>query len=497
MYLYWTLNSDNPDLDHNDFNFTERYDGKDNMAYTLKEGEHLYYTNSKKQDLVYYGAGTLIVRGTETPILRKYTYDGEVSEEDIMTNGLAADIPWQPYNLSGDKGLLIIENQYVSLTEGDTIVSIDNVAPSTGGTDWNSWVATDTAEYRLAEDETNSSLPPLVVDTIKWSVRSRLDFNMSKTLAQPLHRGDSLKVYLKDDKGTLSDKTIAPVEDKNWEPVYINSNYTCQAATDTLDMANLLESGIKLKLKASSQSTPTISNTENLALNNYINGDAKYTKFDFANLPSDHEAGAAAFSLNLSIPQNDFGLIAVYYIKGKDEAANAGAYLEAADGNTLVNGLRIFNTAASLDSTDSLGTKLYLKTGLNIIEVKPNVKQLKIYADTNKKSNIIFGNLDIVADINPKLDYRITDTTGDNKVNSALEQLLRDLKNSGVADDFYYNVPIQRSNEIDLNGAIEDDKLSSPLAWYDPNNVNRKFVISEVDADYLATGITLTKASRV
>jgi hypothetical protein len=62
--------------------------------------------------------------------------------------------------------------------------------------------------------------------------------------------------------------------------------------------------------------------------------------------------------------------------------------------------------------------------------------------------------------------------------------------------DFYYNVPIQRSNEIDLNPAIAEDKLSSPLSWYDPNNVNRKFVISEIDADYLATGITLTKASR-
>jgi hypothetical protein len=75
--------------------------------------------------------------------------------------------------------------------------------------------------------------------------------------------------------------------------------------------------------------------------------------------------------------------------------------------------------------------------------------------------------------------------------------LLTDIRNSDIAKEFYYNVPIQRSNEIDLNPAIAEDKLSSPLAWYDPNNVNRKFVISEIDADYLTTGITLTKASRV
>ena len=58
-------------------------------------------------------------------------------------------------------------------------------------------------------------------------------------------------------------------------------------------------------------------------------------------------------------------------------------------------------------------------------------------------------------------------------------------------------MPIQRSNEIDLNLAVTEDTLSNPLAWYDPNNINRKFVISEIDADYLATGITLTKTSRV
>lgn len=494
-YLYWNLNSDNPDLDHNDFNFTERYAGKDNTAYTLKEGEHLYYTNSKKQDLVYYGAGTLIVKGTDTPTLRKYTYDGEVSEEDIMTNGLAAAIPWQPYNLSGNKGLTIIENQYISLTEGDTIVSIDSAPPkNASGVNWNDWTEVTspaTTKYHLAEDEVESSLPPIEVTDIKWAVRSRLDFNMSKTLAQPLHRGDSLKVQFKADNEEMTIKTFEPIEGKNWEPVYINSNYTCQAATDTLDMTGLLESGAQLKLKASSQSTPTISNTENLALNNYINGDAKYTKFDFANLPSEHKAGTAAFSLNLCIPQNDFGLVAVYYLKGENEAAGAGAYLVAVGENLDNDGLQIFNT------DDTLANTKYLKAGLNIIKITSGVKQLKIYADTNKKSNIIFGNLDIITGINPKLDYRITDKAGANAVSSALEQLLRDIKNSGVADDFYYNVPIQRSNEIDLNAAIEDDKLSSPLAWYDPNNVNRKFVISEVDADYLATGITLTKASRV
>jgi hypothetical protein len=95
MYLYWTLNSDDPNAERNEFKFEEKYGATTSPnAYTLKEGEHLYYTNSKKQDLVYYGAGTLIVKGADTPTLYKYASSGEISEEEIMTNGLTAAIPW-------------------------------------------------------------------------------------------------------------------------------------------------------------------------------------------------------------------------------------------------------------------------------------------------------------------------------------------------------------------------------------------------------------------
>jgi hypothetical protein len=40
------------------------------------------------------------------------------------------------------------------------------------------------------------------------------------------------------------------------------------------------------------------------------------------------------------------------------------------------------------------------------------------------------------------------------------------------------------------------DVLDHPINWYDINNINNKFVVSEIDADYLKTGITIAKASR-
>ena len=180
----------------------------------------------------------------------------------------------------------------------------------------------------------------------------------------------------------------------------------------------------------------------------------------------------------------------MYYLPDVAETATTGAKLKTNDG-----GLVFF----SVGETSYVSEK-YLKPGLNIIELEPNVTQLEMYSDSAKKSIVVFGSLDIITGINPKLDYRIfPDGNGIYSTNkdAKLNQLLADIRNLGVAKDFYYNVPIQRSNEIDLNAAIDTELLSSPLTWYDPNNVNRKFVVSEIESNYLATGITLTKASRV
>jgi hypothetical protein len=293
----------------------------------------------------------------------------------------------------------------------------------------------------------------------------------------------------------VSTETLEPTAAAGHAPVYINSNYTCQAAVDTLDFTSLVEEDFVLKLKVSSQNTPSISEHEALRLNNYINGEAKYTKFDFANLPADHKSGSA-FNLNISLPENSlFGLIMIYYIEDPEEV-NKENY-ESAKITADIAGIELFNKAAA----DTYIESITLSPGMNIIKLKspkkiegdqsePGVTSLSFTPDTSKKSTVVFGSLDIVSGINPKLDYRLTDKT------DKLQQLLADIQKDGIATDFYYNVPIQRSNEIDLNAAVADDLLSSPLSWYDPNNVNRKFVISEIDADYLSTGITLTKASR-
>lgn len=489
-YLYWELNSDDPDIERNEFKFTENYGDGENNAYTLREGEHLYFTNSKKQNLVFYGAGTIVVKHANTPSLYKYARNGEVSEEDIMTEGLAANIPWNLFDLSGDQYLEIIENQYVSLTAGDTIKMISNnnslsgiIPLDTKG--YNNWEPIKGAKYRFAEDDFDTELPLLSVGTISWEARTRLDFNMSRDQAQELNKGDYITVKYTDNSEPV---VLAATTSPTLVPLCVNSNFTCQAAIDTVDV-----SAVDFRIKVSKRITPQIGTSDgSLVLNNYINGDARYTKFDFENMTQ--VSGRKAFDLNINIPSGAFGLMMIYYIPPEDETSRAKAGAKIKTNITgSVSGLRKFN------KNDSIAQEKELSAGLNIFELVQGsdgkkITSISVFADTDYKSSVIFGNVDLVDGINPKLDYRLTDR---GTYTNTLDQLLADIKDLGIADDFYYNNPVQGVNDIDLNPYVDADLLSSPTAWYDPNNVNRKFVITEIDADYLSTGITLSKASRV
>ena len=52
----------------------------------------------------------------------------------------------------------------------------------------------------------------------------------------------------------------------------------------------------------------------------------------------------------------------------------------------------------------------------------------------------------------------------------------------------------------DLNENLLDTEdaelLSNPNSWYEANNINNNFVISEIDADFLDVGITIARTSR-
>ena len=501
-FLYWNRNDENPDAEINEFTFDEIYKDESEQttesgpnAYTLKEGEYLYYTNAKKTNMAYYGAGSIIIRSKKTPLLRKNASKGLVKAEDIMNNGLDA-IPWIGFRLGEESSkITVIENQYISLTEGDTFYGTTEVnaqPDNVGGISLsNNWINIGSAKYKFAEEDTPTTLPEIKINGIYWSARSRLDFNMGPAVAQKLHKKDRIEVYTND--GLYDTIQYDASEDDTKNPIAVYANYICQYANHEFKISDKLDP--KFKLKVIKLADPTImtngetaESTHIVNIGNYENGNTRYTKVSFAELEA--AGGSELFKLNINIPSGEFGLIMFYYIEDDKIAYNEAnaAYIKAAK---EVAGIRQFNVNASFEN------KYVFKRGIQVIELDSTVSSISVYTDSydtkSAKGTLIFSELSLVKGINPKLSYQFDGT----QKNNALNTLLADIQKAGVADTFYYNAPIDNENAIDLNNNLVNETLLTPEVWYDPNNVNNKFVVSEISADDLLTGITLSKASRL
>ena len=316
--LYWNRNDEDENATSHRFTFDEYYDREsgDYNAYTLKEGEYLYYTNAKKINMAYYGAGSIIVKSDGTPDLIKYNTNGIISAEDIAINGVEA-IPWVTFKLDKTKKISVVENQYITLTEGDTFFgATDGEQQSNLGMILdNGWKKITGASYKFAESEADEDLPEVLVDGITWQARTRLDFNLSPTSPQTLHKKDSITLY---DDARNEIETISPqqsTQPTEYAPIAVYANYACQYANH-----ELISPVDDLKLKVIRLDDPVIdpdasgSESHTVSLDNYTNGDERYTKFSFESLKKNPPEGAA-FKLKINIPSADeYGLIMFYNI---------------------------------------------------------------------------------------------------------------------------------------------------------------------------------------
>ena len=120
--------------------------------------------------------------------------------------------------------------------------------------------------------------------------------------------------------------------------------------------------------------------------------------------------------------------------------------------------------------------------------------------------SIVFGNLDVI-DVSPDCDYGFNLSAFGLKGDSAtgkIAQVLSLLDSINKIDTdhaFYYNSVMDESNAIDFKSVLNDyeyteQNLANPKIWYDPNNANNKFVISEIDAKALKTGLRIARTSK-
>ena len=177
-------------------------------------------------------------------------------------------------------------------------------------------------------------------------------------------------------------------------------------------------------------------------------------------------------------------MIMFYYIKSSTAGADDNTVPSiSTDGNN--DCLSIYNI--DVEERHSI----QLKEGINVVKISKSCT-LNIGSGTG---TLIFSSLDIIPTgengINPKLAYK---KTSDRSID---QQILADIKKLDPSNKFYYNAPMNNETLIDLNPEDPSDTLADPRAWYLYNNVNNKFVVSEIDANYLTTGIAIAKSSKL
>ena len=491
--FYWNLNT-------NDEQFPSSADG-----YILQEGEYFYYTDENKLEMIYFGNGTQIkLIGGIT--LKKDSTKTSVSADDILNNGIAA-IPWVLASVGQGRKVEINEFQYITLGEGDTLtslaLSVPNTSTATAPYDLSeAWwrVGNGGAEYVINGDP--QKLPDigkvpnsvLTESGTYWEVHSRLLINSGQNLVQTLEdTRDSISIY--DTSYTLL-KEITPTDNDN--PISIKTNYLCQVSTDSYDIT---ADDFKVKVfKNNALEINQNANKQVLTINNF---GKLWTKISWNTLEHIESTSDATVNISTAIPSAKFGMLMIYYIKKASSTISTNTnngYITFTSAPGSTDSLTIYNyhgsgTADTWWESGTSGSNYYLRPGINCIKIPSTVKGIVIHKNTDNdtlEDTLILSSLDIVDTTNYSgVNYSLLGLSSAD-VNDLLEHIRANLD---VDTNFYYNCQIENSNAIDLNA--ESETMATETIWYDYNNVNNKFVISEIDADYLATGITLTRSSKL
>lgn len=260
-------------------------------------------------------------------------------------------------------------------------------------------------------------------------------------------------------------------------------------------------------------------------------------------------------TLNLDVPSNTFGIFSIYYDPAQVDRVSypnlppvpQRAYIEVAaedaphvsiynnrtawttDHNvsdpdrwwqSSLNGFDCTLTDENLRSNNinlpakPYTTRLCLKIGLNCIKVTKSCR-IDLKALPNAGGSLLIDRLRLVktngatdfSGVNLNLlDYQALSVHPDDlntstPVKSAMpaaDLLLHNIREIDTAKQFYYNAHIEDSLAIELNDtAAGQTKMSAPSVFYDVNNINNHFVLSELDINYLDTGLSIARSSKL
>lgn len=536
-YIYWTLNKGSLDekgkIKFNEIIENEKY------TYTLKDGEYFYYTDQNKLDLAFYGNGTelIFIGGNPSTYIPQISSEEEVTVETISNFGID-QIPWVLCNFSDSTYLTLKEYQYVNLTAGDKLSSELKLVDKNGNvanTLNNDFVALEAnSEVKYKSAGTEGELKNIAVYEATWEARSKLELNVGPTKTQTLRRISKTaneittskiadEVTLKYKDGSTDTITPAVNATENFADTTIDlaTSISCISIGDTFEIPEKSQKSFKVKQFKKGifgrYNVDTLKADLSASLNNFNNYWTKCSLKDF----KEKDGTVTECKLNFVIPKNNYGLLFIYCTNGSSNIkGKSGVYLRYPNVNNPPKPV-IFNNNNTWWTPDDNGDafedtdnkKCYLKYGINIIKLNGDTSSNKEYsfwlggyrADTS--DIVLIGQLDLVDNSNNdgidlnRIPYIAVDakSESDTTLISKSEQILKDISAIDPDHSFYYNCLMDNSTAIDFNDNLDEaekETLLTPTIWYDYNNINNKFVITEISDTDMKKGITIARTSK-
>ena len=537
-YIYWTLNKSSLDKDKK-IKFvnagTIKISGveKQRYTYTLKDGEYFYYTDQNKLDLAFYGNGTELIFIGDDPsdYIPQISSEEEVTVETISNFGID-QIPWVLCNFSDSTYMILKEYQYVNLTAGDKLSSklelVDkdgNVLVDKDGNEVNTlnnnFVALKAnSEVEYTSAGTPGSLKNIAVKDATWEARSKLELNVGPTKTQSLRKTDKVtdEVTLYYNGSTTDKATITPSD-----TIDLATSISCISIGDTFEIPEESQESFKVKQFKKGifgrYNGDTLKADLSASLNNFNNYWTKCSLKDF----KEKDDTITECKLDFVIPKNNYGLLFIYCTNGSsDIKGKSGVYLKYSKTLQEMEPV-IFNNkdkdmndvwwpGFSGEDTEAYGSYYrYLKYGINIIKLAGATDADKAYHlwlggyYKGTSDVVLIGQLDLVDNSGKKNDvpddgidlnripYIAVDST------TASKQILKDINAMDPDHSFYYNCLMDNSTAIDFNDNLDESEketLLTPTIWYDYNNINNKFVITEISDKDMKKGITIARTSK-
>lgn len=512
-YIYWTLNKgsldENGKIKFNEITKNQKY------TYTLKDGEYFYYTDQNKLDLAFYGGGTELIFSGGNPYdyIPKISSEEEVTVETISNFGID-QIPWVLCNFSDNTYMVLKEYQYVNLTAGDKLSSKLELVDKDGNevnTLNNNFVALKAnSEVEYTSAGTPGSLKNIAVKDATWEARSKLELNVGPTKTQKLRKTDKVtdEVTLYYNGGTTDKAPIIPSD-----TIDLSTSISCISIGDTFEIPKESQESFKVKQFKKGifgrYNGDALKADLSASLNNFNNYWTKCSLKDF----KEEDGTVTECKLNFVIPKNNYGLLFIYCTNGSsDIKGKSGVYLKYPNVDNPLKPVIFNNNNAWWDGFEA-GQNCYLKYGINVIKLNGDTSNNKAYsfnlggysADTSDV--VLLGQLDLVdssendgIDLN-RIPYIAVDakSKSDTTLISKSEQILKDINTIDPDHAFYYNCLMDNSTAIDFNDNLDESEketLLTPTIWYDYNNINNKFVITEISDTDMKKGITIARTSK-